>query len=111
MAAFMFPSIWSQFKINLLLQIFDGLFTYHVLTLGVPELNPLVRDAISVWGEVWGLVYWKLLACVLLGLIFVLRHFRESLTLKALTLTSAVYGCLLVVSVYHFCAIYLSSLD
>jgi hypothetical protein len=51
MAAFMFPSIWSQFKINLLLQIFDGLFTYHVLTLGVPELNPLVRDAISVWGR------------------------------------------------------------
>jgi hypothetical protein len=102
MAAFMFPSIWSQFKINLLLQIFDGLFTYHVLTLGVPELNPLVRDAISVWGEVWGLVYWKLLGCVLLGLIFVLRHFRESLTLKALTLTSTVYGCLLVVSVYHF---------
>jgi hypothetical protein len=31
--------------------------------------------------------------------------------LKALTLTSTVYGCLLVVSVYHFCAIYLSSLD
>jgi hypothetical protein len=102
MAAFMFPSIWSQFKINLLLQIFDGLFTYHVLTLGVPELNPLVRDAISVWGEIWGLVYWKLLACVSLGLIFVLRHFRESLTLKALTLTSTVYGCLLLVSVYHF---------
>ena len=58
MAVFMFPSIWSQFKINLLLQIFDGLFTYHVLTLGVPELNPLVRNAIYSWGEVWGLVYW-----------------------------------------------------
>lgn len=102
MAAFMFPSIWSQFKFNLLLQIFDGLFTYHVLTLGVPELNPLVRNAIYSWGEFWGLLYWKLLACLLLGLIFALRHFRESLTLKALTLTSTVYGCLFLVSVYHF---------
>ncbi len=68
----MFPSIWSQFKFNLLLQIFDGLFTYHVLSLGVPEANPLVSEAISSWGEVWGLVYWKVLACTLLGLIFAL---------------------------------------
>ena len=102
MAAFMFPSIWSQFKVNLLLQIFDGLYTYHVLSLGVPEANPLVRDAISNWGEVWGLLYWKVLACTLLVLIFALRHFRQSLTLKALTLTSTVYGCLFVISIYHF---------
>ena len=98
----MFPSIWSQFKFNLLLQIFDGLFTYHVLSLGVPEANPLVGDAISSWGEVWGLVYWKVFACILLGLIFALRHFRQGLTLKALTLTSTVYGCLFVISLYHF---------
>jgi len=102
MAAFMFPSIWSQFKVNLLLQIFDGLYTYHVLSLGVPEANPLVRDAISIWGEIWGLVYWKVLACALIGLIFALRHFRQGLTLKALTLTSTVYCGLFVVSIYHF---------
>jgi len=102
MTAFMFSSIWSQFKFNLLLQIFDGLFTYHVLSLGVPEANPLVREAISSWGEVWGLVYWKVLACTLLALIFALRHFKQSLTLKALTLTSTVYGCLFVISLYHF---------
>jgi hypothetical protein len=102
MAAFMFPSIWSQFKFNLLLQIFDGLFTYHVLSLGVPEANPLVGDAISLWGEIWGLVYWKVLACTLIGLIFALRHFKQSLTLKALTLTSTVYCCLFVISLYHF---------
>lgn len=98
----MFPSIWSQFKFNLLLQIFDGLFTYHVLSLGVPEANPFVRDAISSWGEVWGLVYWKVLACTLLALIFALRHFKQSLTLRALTLTSTVYGCLFIISLYHF---------
>lgn len=102
MAAFMFSSVWSQFKFNLLLQIFDGLFTYHVLSLGIPEANPLVRDTIASWGEVWGLVYWKLLACVLLALIFALRHVRQALTLQALTLTSTVYGCLFVISLYHF---------
>ena len=100
----MSPGIWSQFKFNLLLQIFDGVFSYHVLSLGVPEANPLVRDAIYSWGEIWGLVYWKLFACVLLALIFTLRHLRQSLTLKALTLTSTVYSCLFVVSVYYFLA-------
>lgn len=102
MAAFMFPSIWSQFKFNLLLQIFDGLFTYHVLSLGIPEANPLVAEAIFSYGEIWGLLYWKVLACTLLVLIFALRHFRRDLTLRALTLTSTVYGCLFVVSLYHF---------
>ena len=104
MTAFMLPSIWSQFKFNLLLQVFDGLFTYHVLSLGIPEANPFVHDAISNWGEIWGLVYWKVLACALLGLIFALRHFKQSLTLKALTLTSTVYSCLFVASVYYFLA-------
>ena len=98
----MFLNIWSKFKFNLLLQIFDGLFTYHVLSLGVPEANPLVRDTISAWGEIWGLVYWKVLACALIGLIFALRHFRQGLTLKALTLTSTVYSGVFVVSIYHF---------
>ena len=98
----MFFTVWSQFKLNLLLQIFDGLFTYHVLTLGVPEANPFVRETIATWGEVWGLVYWKVLACVLIGLIFTLRHLREDLTLGALTFTSVVYCGVFVVSVYHF---------
>ena len=98
----MFFSVWSQFKFNLLLQIFDGLFTYHVLTLGVPEANPLVGDAISSWGEVWGLLYWKVLACALIGLIFALRHLRADLTLGALTFTSVIYCGVFVVSIYHF---------
>jgi len=98
----MFFSVWSQFKFNLLLQVFDGLFTYHVLSLGVPEANPLVGESIALWGEIWGLVYWKVLACALIGLIFALRHFRHGLTLKALTLTSVVYCGVFLVSVYHF---------
>jgi len=44
---------------NLLLQFFDGLLTYQVLSLGVPEANPLVNAAIGEWGVIWGLLYWK----------------------------------------------------
>jgi hypothetical protein len=102
LAIVVFFTIWSQFKFNLLLQIFDGLFTYHVLSLGVPEANPLVRDTISAWGAVWGLIYWKVLACALIGLIFALRHLRQGLTQKALTFTSTIYCGLFVVSIYHF---------
>ena len=36
---------------NLLLQFFDGLLTYQVLSLGVPEANPLVNAAIGEWGN------------------------------------------------------------
>jgi hypothetical protein len=97
----MFPSIWSQFKFNLLLQIFDGIYTYQVVSQGVPEANPLVNNAIHEWGALWGIVYWKLLACALLGLIFALRHLRQTLTLRALTVTSTVYGCLFLVSLLH----------
>src|SRR5574338_109368 len=92
------PSIWSQFKLNLLLQVFDGLYTYHVVSQGIPEANPLVNNAIYEWGTVWGIVYWKLFACALLALVFTLSRFRQKLTRRALTLTSAVYGCLFVVS-------------
>ena len=97
----MFSSIRAHFTFNLLLQIFDGLFTYHVLSLGIPEANPFVRDAIASWGEVWGLVYCKLFACAMLGLIVALRA-RRHLTLQALTLTSTIYGGISVISLCHF---------
>jgi hypothetical protein len=78
--------------LNLLLQLFDGVLTYQVLSDGVPEANPLVQNAILQWGVVWGLLYWKSLACVLLFVIFALRHELQNLTLKAFTVTEAVYG-------------------
>jgi len=103
LAAFMFHSIGSLFKFNLLLQIFDGLFTYHVVSQqGVPEANPLVRNTIYEWGVVWGIVYWKLFACALLGLIFALRHRKYTLTFQALTVTSAVYGSFFLVALFFF---------
>jgi hypothetical protein len=86
------PAVWSHFIFNLLLQLFDGVLTYQVVSIGVPEANPLVRQAIAEWGAAWGLIYWKLLACVLLTLIFVLTYRRRGLTIKAFTVTGAVYG-------------------
>jgi hypothetical protein len=90
----MIPLLWGSFIFNLLLQVFDGLFTYHVLSHGIPEANPLVRNAIIQWGAVWGLLYWKGTACILLAGIFAMRHRRQALTLKAFTVTGTVYGCL-----------------
>jgi hypothetical protein len=87
--------VWFHFLLNLLLQLFDGLLSYRALTGGVPEANPLVNSAIGAWGVFWGLLYWKTLACVLLTLIFALRHQRRALTIRALTLTAVVYVCVL----------------
>jgi len=101
MTALMFPSISGQFKLNLLLQIFDGVFSYHVLAQGIPEANPLVSSAIAQWGTIWGLVFWKVLACALLAMIFSLRHFRQGLAMQALTLTSTVYVFFFLISVYY----------
>jgi hypothetical protein len=86
---------------NLFLQFFDGRLTYQVLSLGVPEANPFVNAAILEWGVVWGLLYWKTLACVLLLLMFALRHRRKALTIGALTLTASVYSVFSAASLYE----------
>jgi len=97
MAASLIPTLWVSFVCNLLLQVYDGALTYYLVTLGVPELNPLVSNAIELWGAAWGLLYWKMLACISLGLIYALRHRRRSLARGALTLTAAIYGALALV--------------
>jgi hypothetical protein len=100
----LFPAASGVFVFNLLLQVFDGVLTYQVVTLGVPEANPIVRASILEWGLVWGLLYWKVLACVLLFVIFALSYRRQALALNALTLTAAVYGT---VSFIGLCAMLL----
>jgi hypothetical protein len=86
------PHVWPHLSVNLLLQVFDGILTYQVLLLGIPEANPLVSATIASWGEVWGLLLWKTFACVLLLFIFTLRHHRQTLTLHAFKITGGVYG-------------------
>ena len=85
-------AVWLHFIVNLLLQTADGFLSYWILSAGIPEANPFVRSAVTQWGTLWGLVYWKGLACVLLLLIFALRHGRRGLIIKAFTLTAAVYA-------------------
>lgn len=92
MTAPLIPAVWFPFILNLLLQVSDGLLSYRFLSEGVPEANPLVSRVISEWGVVWGLFYSKTFACVLLFLIFALRNRRRSLTVKAFTVTAAVYA-------------------
>ena len=84
--------IWCDLLFNLALQIIDGFLTYHVVSRGVPEGNPLVRSAMEQWGILWGLVYWKSFACVLLFAIFAVRHRSRALITNALALTGAVYA-------------------
>jgi hypothetical protein len=92
-----FPTLWVSLICNLLLQVYDGALTYYLVRLGVPELNPLVDDAIKMWGVGWGLLYWKALACFSIVLIFALRHKRRELAHGALALTGSVYGGLAIV--------------
>jgi len=97
------PAVWPYFVFNLLLQLFDGVFTYQVASIGIPEANPLVRQAMIEFGTGWGLFYWKFLACVLLTLIFALTYERQGLTIKAFKVTGAFYGS---VSFVGLCAFF-----
>jgi low affinity Fe/Cu permease len=86
---------------NLFLQFTDGLVSYQAFALGAAEANPVVAAAIVNWGTGWGLVYNKALACLLLLLIFVLRHNRHLMALRALSVTASVYVCAIIVCVWE----------
>jgi len=94
MSPTLLPLAWGYFIFNLLLQVFDGVFTYQVISLGIPEANPIVRSAIMQWGAALGLLYWKGIGCILLACIFALRHQRGALTINALKITGGIYSCL-----------------
>jgi Domain of unknown function (DUF5658) len=90
-------SLRDLLSFNLFLQLTDGLVSYQSFALGAVEANPVVAAAMVKWGIVWGLAYNKLLACLLLFLIFALRHNSRSLTQKALSVTASVYVCTIIV--------------
>ena len=80
--------------VNLLLQLVDGLASYHILAAGVPEANPAVAYAIAHWGLKDGLLYSKTLGCALVVLIFMLRHKVGIIATQGLTILAYVYSCL-----------------
>jgi len=80
--------------VNLLLQLVDGLASYHIISAGVPEENPIVASAIANWGVSGGLFYSKALGCALVLLVFLLRHKAEVIATQGLTVLAYVYSCL-----------------
>ena len=93
-------SIRDLLILNLTLQVFDGLFSYQVFSLGAAEANPFVSAAISSWGVTYGLLYKKILACGLLFLVFAFRHRLPSLTRRGLIATASVYASVTVVCLW-----------
>ena len=87
--------------LNLGLQLFDGFVSYQAFSVGAVEANPLVAAAIVNWGVIWGLLYNKTLACVLLLLIFTFGYRRHLLATRALTVTAWVYSCVAVTCLWE----------
>jgi Domain of unknown function (DUF5658) len=87
--------------VNLFLQVFDGSASYLILSRGESELNPFVSAAIEAWGLVWALLYWKLLVCVLLTVLYLLGRFQVIVPLRGLTFVAIVYASLAVYLTWH----------
>jgi hypothetical protein len=87
--------------LNITLQVFDGLFSYQVFSLGTAEGNPFVSSAIFNWGVTYGLLYKKILVCALLLLIFCLRYRHASPAKRALIVTGSVYTSITVASLWE----------
>jgi Domain of unknown function (DUF5658) len=79
---------------NLLLQIFDGVASYLILSNGEREVNPLVHAAIQAWGVGRALVYWKIFVCTLLVVLYSLKRFKTNLPRRGLTFAAIVYSVL-----------------
>lgn len=83
---------YTLLLLNILLQIFDGVATYHGTHRGVHELNALLRAAFEFWGVGVSLLLFKSFACAALGFIYAVCAREVART--ALALTAGVY-CLL----------------
>ena len=90
----MHASLSQLFVVNLLLQLFDGLGSYYILSTGVPEANPVVATAIEQWGLFKGLLFSKLTGCALLIVVFILGHQVRKIAYRGLTMLVYVYSCL-----------------
>ena len=87
-------SLGQLLVVNLLLQLVDGLASYHILSAGVPEENPFVASAIENWGVSGGLLFSKALGCALVLLVFAMRYKVEVLATQGLTVLAYVYSSL-----------------
>ena len=97
-------AVWLGLGAYVALSVTDWYLTYQILTAfpAAVEANPLVGAAISTWAVTYGLLVKTTLACVLLLLIFALRHSQPSLAKRALVMTASVYACVGVGSLWKF---------
>ena len=79
---------------NLLLQLLDGVASYHILAAGVPEVNPVIATYIENWGLMGGLLYGKLVGCALVWFIFLLRKRVGPVVVQGLMLVACLYSIL-----------------
>jgi hypothetical protein len=82
--------LFALFALNVTLQVFDGLATYHGLRVGFGEGNPLLVHAIALLGPAAALGLTKLYACGCLFGVWRARHAR--LALPALVAIAAIYA-------------------
>lgn len=80
--------------VNLLLQAVDGVASYHIISAGIPEENPVVATFIEQWGVLGGLFYAKAMGCALVILIFMLRKRLDVIVTQGLTVLAYVYSFL-----------------
>ena len=78
-------SLVKLLVINLLLQGFDGFASYHIISAGVPEENPVVASFIANWGVMGGLLFSKSLGCALVVLVFMLGKRVHLVATRGLT--------------------------
>ncbi len=91
---------------NWLLQILDGVASYHILSTGVPEENPLVAYYIENWGLMGGLLYGKFVACALLWLIFLLRKRVGPMVDRGLIVIACFYSLLAILLMAKMVSLY-----
>jgi len=91
---------------NWLLQIFDGVASYQILSTGVPEENPLVAYYIENWGLMGGLLYGKFVGCALVWLIFLLRKRVGRMVDRGLMLIACFYSLLAILLMAKVVSLY-----
>jgi hypothetical protein len=81
--------VYDLFLLNLTLQMFDAVATYHGLKLGWREANPIIANSFQALGVGPALLLFKANACGLLLLLS--RNHRHRIVVPALTFLASVY--------------------
>ena len=82
--------LFALLMLNVALQLFDGLATYHGMRFGFGEGNPLLVEIMALVGPAAALILTKLYACGCLLGVWHVRHAR--LALPALVVIAVVYA-------------------